>query len=145
MIRPAKKGDIAAIVALAVESVSRDALPLKVAPDRMAEMAHQLIGNPAHFVWVQEIDGEVVGCVAACVQPGFWFQHLQASVLLYYARPPGGVALLLRRLSSWLKSRSGIKLCIAELEPKADPRLVKLLRRLGFARESTNMTYVRNP
>jgi hypothetical protein len=30
------------------------------------------------------------------------------------------------------------------LEPNADPRLVKFLKRLGFARESANLVYVRS-
>lgn len=143
-IRPAKLTDIPAIVELAVESVTTHPLPLKNDLDAMAAMARSLIGNPAHFVWVGEVDGKVVSCVAAQVGPGFWFKGLQVSVLLYYARPPGSVALLMRRLSTWMKGRSGIKLGVVELEPSADPRLVSLLSKMGFARRSENMTYVRN-
>jgi hypothetical protein len=142
-IRPAKLADIPVIVDLAVESVSRNPLPLKIDADAMRAKAHALVGNPAHFVWVDEQDGKVVACVAAEVGPGFWFKGLQASVLLYYARPPGSVARLMRRLAEWVKGRSGIKLCVAELEPETDPRLVELLGRLGFSRRSINATYVR--
>jgi hypothetical protein len=145
VIRPAKLADIPMIVSLAVESVSRDALPVKNDTAAMEALARQLIGNPAHFVWVGETDGIVDSCVAAAVQPGFWFRGLQASVLLYYARPPGSVALLLRRLSAWIKGRSGIKMAIIELEPGTDPRLERLLGRIGFNRKSDNMTYVRQP
>jgi len=144
-LRPAKVADITAIVELAVESVSRNPMPLKVDAEAMRLKAHALVGNPAHFVWVDVQDGKVVACVAAEVGPGFWFRGLQASVLLYYARPPGSVARLMRRLAEWVKGRSGIKLGIVELEPDADPRLVKLLDRLGFSRRSINATYVRNP
>jgi hypothetical protein len=144
MIRPAKLSDIPAIVELAVESVTTHPLPLKNDLDAVAAMARSLIGNPAHFVWVGEVDGKVVSCVAAQVGPGFWFRGLQASVLLYYARPPGSVALLMRRLSKWMHSRSGIKMGIVELEPTTDPRLVALLSKIGFARHSVNATYVRS-
>lgn len=143
MIRPAKLSDIPAIVGLAVESVSRDALPVKTDTEAMQAMARQLIGNPAHFVWVGETAGEVTACVAAIVQPGFWFRGLQASMLLYYARPPGSVALLMRRYAQWVKGRNGIKLAVIELEPGIDPRMERLLGRLGFGRRSANMTYIR--
>jgi hypothetical protein len=32
---------------------------------------------------------------------------------------------------------------VLELEPNADPRLVKFLKRVGFERESLNLSYVR--
>lgn len=143
MIRPAKLSDIPDIVALAVESVSRDPLPVKNDEAAMEAMARQLIGNPAHFIWVGVQDGEVTACVAAIVQPGFWFRGLQASVLLFYAQRPGVGALLLRKFAAWVKSRSGIKVAVFELEPGADPRIESLLSRIGFARKSANMTYTR--
>jgi hypothetical protein len=143
MIRPAKHSDIGAIVDLAVESVSRDPLPVKIDRDAMEAMTRQLVGNPAHFIWVTCADGVVTGCVAAIVQPAFWFRGLQASVLLYYARTAGSVALLMRQFARWVKSRSAVKLAIVELEPNADPRMAAFLGRIGFARQSMNACYVR--
>ncbi len=145
MIRRATTRDAEAIVALAVESVSNDPLPVKTDTEAMKALARSMIGNPAHFVWVGEQDGKVTACVAAQVSPGFWFRGLQASVILYYARTPGQGALLLRQFSRWCKSRSGIKMAIAELEPNTDPRLKRALARFGFDRESSNMTYIRGP
>lgn len=141
--RRATQADIAAIVDIAVESVSRDPLPVKIDRNAMAETARTLL-NPAHFMWVAEQAGRVVAAVAACVQPSFWFEKLQCSVLLYYTRVPMAGVGLLRRFAEWVKSRSGIKLAIIELEPGADPRLVRYLKRLGFARESLNLSYVRS-
>lgn len=140
--RRATQADIPAIVDIAVESVSRDALPVKIDRQAMTETVRTLL-NPAHFMWVAEHSGQVVAAVAACVQPGFWFEKLQCSVLLYYTRVPLAGVGLLRRFAEWVKSRSGIKLAIIELEPGADPRLVRFLKRLGFARESLNLSYVR--
>lgn len=140
--RRAKVSDIPAIVDIAVESVSRDPLPVKIDRKAMADTA-QVCLNPAHFMWVAEQDGRVVAAVAACVQPSFWFERLQASVLLYYSRVPGAGLPLMRELARWVKSRSAIKLAVMELEPGVDPRLVKFLRRVGFSRESLNLTYVR--
>jgi N-acetylglutamate synthase-like GNAT family acetyltransferase len=141
--RKAKLEDIPAIVDIAVESVSRDPLPVKINRESMADTARTCL-NPAHFMWVAEQDGKVVASVAACVQESFWFNKLQCSVLLYYTQVPGAGLPLLREFARWVKSRSAIKLAVMELEPGADPRLVKFLNRLGFARESLNVSYVRS-
>ena len=141
--RKAKLEDIPAIVDIAVESVSRDPLPVKINREAMSDTARTCL-NPAHFMWVAEQDGKVVASVAACVQESFWFSKLQCSVLLYYTRVPGAGLPLMREFARWVKSRSAIKVAVMELEPDADPRLVKFLKRLGFARESLNLTYVRS-
>jgi len=57
--RRATQADIAAIVDIAVESVSRDPLPVKIDRNAMAETARTLL-NPAHFMWVAEQAGRVV-------------------------------------------------------------------------------------
>ena len=64
-------------------------------------------------------------------------------MLLYYSRVPGAGIPLLREFAKWVKSRSAIKVAVLELEPNADPRLVKFLKRVGFERESLNLSYVR--
>jgi hypothetical protein len=143
IVRRARLQDIDAIVEIAVESVSRDPLPVKIDREAMANMARECMG-PAHFLWVAEVDGKVEAAVAAHVSPGFWFHKLQASVLLYYSRAPGAGLPLLREFAKWVKSRSAIKIAVFELEPSADPRLVRFLKRLGFGRESLNLSFVRS-
>ena len=143
IFRKATMQDIPVIIDIAVESVSVDPLPVKIDKDAMADTARTCL-NPAHFMWVAEDDGKVVAAMAACVQQGFWFHRMQCSVLLYYTRVPGAGLPLLREFAKWVKSRSAIKLAIIELEPNADPRLVKFFKRLGFARESLNLTYARS-
>ena len=141
--RKAKPEDVPEIVDIAVESVSRDPLPVKIDREAMAETARTCL-NPAHFMWVAEEDGKVVASVAACVQPSFWFDKLQCSVLLYYTRVPGAGLPLLREFAKWVKSRSAIKVAVMELEPGVDPRLVRVMKKMGFARESLNLSYVRS-
>jgi N-acetylglutamate synthase-like GNAT family acetyltransferase len=142
-IRRATYRDIVAIIDIAVESVTRDPLPVVVDRDAMRQMAMQCL-NPAHFMWVAEDDdGQVVACVAAMTQKSFWYRGLQCSVLLYYTRKPGAGAALLRELTRWVTGRTGIKVAVLELEPTVDIRLTRFLRRLGFDRKSINMTYVR--
>lgn len=140
--RKATMSDIPAIVDLAVESVLIDPLPVRIDREAMADTVRTCL-NPAHFVWVTEVQGQVVAAVVACVQPSFWFDKLQCSVLLYYTRVKGAGLGLLRQFAGWVKSRPAIKLAIIELEPGADPRLVQFFKRVGFGRESTNLCYVR--
>lgn len=140
--RKARLEDIPAICDIATESVSVDPLPVKIDRKAMEETAKTLL-NPAHFMWVTEQDGVVVAAFAACVQQSFWFTKLQCSVLLYYTRVPGAGYPLMAEFSKWVKSRSAIKVAVIELEPGADPRLVRAFKRLGFDRESTNLSYIR--
>ncbi len=142
IFRKATMSDIPAIVDIAVESVSKDPLPVRIDREAMAETAKTCLG-PAHFVWVAEDAGKVVSAMGACVQPAFWFERMQCSVLLYYSRVPGAGLPLLREFVRWVKSRPAIKLAIIELEPGVDPRLVRFFKRVGFSRESLNLTYVR--
>jgi hypothetical protein len=142
IFRKATPSDIDAIVDIAIESVSNDPLPVKIDRDAMADTARTCL-NPAHFMWVAEFEGKVVAAFAACVQQGFWFHKMQCSVLLYYTRVHGAGLPLIREFAKWVRGRSAIKLAVVELEPGVDPRLVSVFKRLGFARESLNLTYVR--
>ena len=141
--RKAKFEDVPAIVELAVISVSNDPLPVKIDRLSMADTARMCM-NPAHFLWVAEDeDGKVVAAFAACVQKSFWYERMQCSVLLYYTTVKGAGLPLIREFARWVKSRSAIKVAVIELEPGADERLVKFFKRVGFSRESLNLTYVR--
>lgn len=143
IFRKATMNDINAIVDIAVESVSKDPLPVKIDREAMAETAKVCL-NPAHFMWVAEDEGKVVAAFAACSQQSFWFTKLQCSVLLYYTRVAGAGLPLIREFAKWVKSRPAIKLAIVELEPGVDPRLVRFFKRVGFERESLNLCYVRS-
>jgi hypothetical protein len=141
--RKAKIQDIPAIIELAVISVSNDPLPVKIDREAMADTGKVLL-NPAHFLWVAEDeDGKIVAAFAACVQKSFWFERMQCSVLLYYTIVKGAGIQLIREFAKWVKSRSGIKVAVISLEPGVDERLVKFFKRVGFSRESLNLTYVR--
>jgi len=141
--RKAKLEDVPAIVDLAVISVSNDPLPVKIDRLAMADTLKVCL-NPAHFLWVAEDeDGKIVAAFTACVQKSFWYERMQCSVLLYYTVVKGAGLPLIREFARWVKSRSAIKVAVVELEPKVDPRLVRFFTRLGFTRESLNLSYVR--
>ena len=141
--RKAKLQDLPAVIELAVISVSNDPLPVKIDREAMENTGKVLL-NPAHFAWVAEDeDGKIVAAFAACVQKSFWFERMQCSVLLFYTIVKGAGIQLIREFAKWIKSRSGIKLAIISLEPGVDERLVRFFKRVGFSRESLNLTYVR--
>lgn len=142
MIRKAKPQDIPSIVDIAVESVSQNPIPVRIDREAMADEARIAL-NPAHFLWVSEIDGKIVAAFCAMVSHSFWFRGKTASVLLYYTRVPGEGIKLIREFSRWVKSRSGIKVVAWEFEPETDPRLIKFVKRLGFNREFVGLSYVR--
>jgi hypothetical protein len=142
MIRKAMPADADAVVDIAVESVSQNPIPVRIDKESMKDMALTCMGN-AHFCWVSEVDGEIVAAVAAFSQASFWYERQQCSVLLYYTRVPGEGVKLLREFMRWVKSRPAIKVAVMELEPEADPRLVKILSRIGLDRVSTNVSYIR--
>lgn len=142
MIREAKISDIPAIVDIAVESVSRKPIPVIIDRKAMAEEARLCLG-PAHFMWVSEINGEVVGAVAASSHNSFWHQRLVCTLLLYYVRVPGDGLKLLKKFSEWVHGRPAIKVAVIEFEPETDIRLKSYMKRLGFTRESENLTFIR--
>ena len=84
----------------------------------MAETTTEAIAGNQHFVWVSEVDGEVVGAVGAMSERSFWYERQQCSVMLYYTRKPGEGVKLLREFSRWVKSRPVIKIVVIELEPR---------------------------
>lgn len=140
--RKAKLSDVPEIVEIAVLSVSIDPFPVNISRKAMADTVQACI-NPAHFVWVAEDDGKVVAAVVACVQQSFWYEKMSCSVLLYFTTVKGAGLPLIREFARWVKSRSGIKVAEFTLEPNVDPRLLKVLRRIGFTRQSISLSYVR--
>ncbi len=143
LIRRATLRDVPAIVDLALEAVSADPLPLVASRERIAIAAQTVIADNGSFCWVAEDDSGIQACVAAEVGPGFWFERMQASVLMFFTRKAGAGVMLLREFARWLKSRPAIKAAIFALEPHADPRIGKLLVRLGFKHQSMQFSYVR--
>lgn len=143
VIRRASLTDVPRIVELAVESVSKNPLPLRVDRGAMTETTVELVKGGQHFARVAEVDGRVVGALGACTQPGFWHERASCSVLMFYATVAGAGLALIREFARWVKSRPAIKVAIFTLEPGMDERIGKFLRRLGFSHESPCFAYVR--
>lgn len=142
-IRQATAADIPAIIALAVEAVSREPWPVKIDKLSMVQTLEAGIPHAASFVWVGLHEGKVQACLAAQGGKSFWHERMQVSVAMFYTRTPGLGIALLREFVRWVKARPSVKMAIFSLEPNADPRIAAMLARMGFANQTQCLTYVR--
>jgi len=133
MIRQAKPSDIPAIVELGLESLNTEAYDdLVISPERVREVALACVSSSQHFIWVCETDGEITGSVAAVVSDMIFYERKQASVVMFLSKTPGEGIKLIRQFLKWARARPIIKMIEFTLEPTADPRIGKLLTRLGL-------------
>ena len=137
MIRRATLSDIDKIVELGIESLQlNDPYPeLRICEEKVREGATEMVSGNAHFAWVDEQDGEVVGAVCALTSEILFHERKQASVLMYYTRRPGGGGWLIRELLRWWRSRPGIKMLTFILEAGTDPKVGEFLVKQGLKKE----------
>ncbi len=135
--RKAVPGDIPAIVALGIEALRRDAYEsLVISPEGIEETARACIASAQHFAWVAEKDGRVQGALVAMTQPLVLYERSYANVLMWdCTRVPGAGVALMREFVRWVKGRPAIKLVQYTGERNADPRVAKLVQRLGFGEQ----------
>ena len=135
-IRKATPDDIEGIVALGLEALAKDAYPnLVVSKVKVFSLATEIISSASNFAYVAVKDGIIVGAVCALVHTMLFYERSQASVVQFYCKSPGAGVKLLRELMKWVDSRPVIKMVCFTLEAKADPRIGKLLTRLGLNEE----------
>ena len=136
IIRKAVPDDVLAIVELGEEAININPYEgLVPCPIKMMSMAVECVSSANNFAMVVECDGEIVGAVCALVHPMMFYKKSQASVLQFYCKKIGYGVKLLRELMNWVESRPVIKMVCFTLENKADPRIGRLLRRLGLNEE----------
>jgi len=85
--------------------------------------------------------GQIVGGVAAVVMPMLWFERSEAHVLMCRATAPGAGRQLLGALKHWANQDMRVRRVIWPMEFHADPRIVKLAQRAGFANTLTVCTF----
>lgn len=135
-IRKAGPSDIAGVARLGVEALTDNPYDgLRICKDKVQEMAVECVSASRHFCWVAEKDGELVGAVSALVHPMAFYERSQATVVQFYCKEPGQGIKLIRELLKWVDTRPAIKMVCFTLECKADPRIGKLLTRLGLHHE----------
>jgi len=133
-IRPATPSDIPAITSLGLEALMNDPYPnLVISPEKVEKMAIECVSAATNFCWVAEEDGEVVAAVSALVHDMMFYERKQATVVQFYTRKSGAGIKLIREFLGWARGRRVIKMICFTLECNADPRIGKLLRRLGLS------------
>ena len=135
IIRKATPKDIKAVVNLGLEALHKNPYPgLIVCPDKVGSIAKE-VQAPCNFCYVSETDKVVTGAVSALVHQNMFYERSQASVVQFYCREPGEGIRLLRKFMSWAKARPIIKVICFTMDVKMDPRIGKLLHRLGLNQE----------
>ena len=133
MIRKAKPGDLEAITALGIEALEMDAYDnLVISQTKVRDVARHTISAPNDFVWVSVKDDVIVGVFVANIREMLFYERRQASVLMFYCHEAGDGAKLIRKFLKWARSRAIVKLIEFTLEPTVDPRVGKLLHRMGL-------------
>lgn len=136
MIREATLDDVSGIVALGLEALMINGYPgLIPCRSKMREAAIECISSASNYAWVVEKEGKVVGAVLALVHSMAFYKKNQATVIQFYCTEAGEGVKILREFMAWVKSRPVIKLVCFTLEARADPRIGKLLNRLGLQEE----------
>lgn len=136
IIRAANPSDIPAITALGIEALEKDAFPsMVIAPDKVEAMALECVSSASNFAWVAEENGKVVAAVSALVHELMFYERKQASVVQFYTTYPGAGIKLIREFLRWARSRRVIKMICFTLEVDADPRIGKMMKRLGLKEE----------
>ena len=135
MIRKAIPADLnrEESIPLVIEALRTERYPtLVISLERIRATALECITSAQNFAWVCEKDGKIVGAVGATTNPGFWFERSEVNVVMFYCKAPGEGIALLRELVRWFRSRPILKRLNFVCEYDADPRLGKLLERLGL-------------
>ena len=136
IIRAAKPDDIDAITDLGLEALTVNAYPnLVIDPDKVRAMATECVSAASNFAWVAEKDGKVVAAVSVLVMDFAFHERKHATVVQFYTREPNAGLPLLRKFLSWAEGRRSIKMITFTLECNADPRIGKMLKRLGLNEE----------
>ena len=99
-------------------------------------MALLCVSSAQHFAWVSEVDGEVVGSVGGYVSDMTFYERKQCAIVQFYAPgAPWEWVKLIRECLNWCRRRPLIKLVTFTLEPDADPRIGKVLTKMGLHQE----------
>lgn len=136
MIRKAVPDDIQGIMDLGIEALNISPYPnLVINRVKIYSMATECVSSANNFAWIVKEENEIVGAVCAIVHPIMFYDGSQASVVQFYCKSPGNGIKLLREFMSWVRGRHIIRMVCFTLEMRADPRIGKLLNRLGLNKE----------
>lgn len=85
--------------------------------------------------WIVEHRANPVAILGAVMQPIFWAERNELTVLALRSTYPGAGLVLLRRLKRFFEERHDLKHLVINFDPaNADPRLERLMQRWGARR-----------
>lgn len=136
-LRRSRPDDVDAIVRLGMDGLNADPYPgLVIDPAKVRAVVVSCVSAPADFAWVAvDEGGKVVASVLATVHDMVFHERKQATVLQFWTEAPGAGAPLMRQFLRWARARRAIKSIVFTLECGADPRIGKLMHRLGLRQE----------
>lgn len=136
MIRKAVPADISEIVELGLEALAKNGYKdLVVSREKIVALARECVTSPRNFAWVAERDGVIGGALCGLVNDCLVYERAQVNIVQFYTRIPGDGIALMREAVRWWRSRPALKVIVFTLDADADPRIGKLLARLGLKRE----------
>ena len=134
MIRPAIFSDIYAIEGIAAfESLKYP--DLLIDPKKVRKVLTTAISSPSHFAWVSEGKDGVEGALIAVSSDNLWAQRQNCLITFWTSAIVGDGRRLMKEFLKWVDTRRIIR--VAGIVPdnnETDPRVWKLMERLGFKR-----------
>ena len=133
MIRKATAADIPRLVELSIDILKIDQYEqLVIDPERVRDEVEDCVTDPTGFAWVSENKDGIQGGLGAIVLPMPHYERKQCQIVMLYCKIPGDGARLLREFMKWMKTKPMIRQVLYLAERGADPRIGKLIYRLGF-------------
>jgi hypothetical protein len=134
MIRPATLADVNAIYDLAMFE-TRTYLELKPDAKKIRKGIVMAISSAKHFCWVSENGAGLKGALIGLSSENLWAQRQNCIVALWKSEIVGDGRRLMKEFLKWVDTRRIIR--VAGIVPdnnETDPRVWKLMERLGFRR-----------
>jgi hypothetical protein len=135
--------DVDAVKAFAIEGMRAHLYPGVLDESKVTRVVtcFDMLQDAIGFNYCAFQGGKVVGVIAALVQEREWMERMAAHVVCCRATVPGVGRRLLSALRDWADANIMIRHVSFALECDVDERMVKLLRRYGFARQQIVMHY----
>lgn len=133
IVRRATPADLHDVVRLGIAGLEHDAYPgLLIDRSKVVDVARHAISSPSDYVGVGELNGQVVAAVTAVVGDMLFHERKQATVLQFWTEVPGCGLPVMRAFLRWARARPIIKSIVFTVEHGADPRIGRMLERLGL-------------
>lgn len=145
MIREAALSDIARLVELGrvMHAESPVFSRLSFDADVLADTLAQVVRSEHGFAWVLEVDGEVVGGIAAGASPHWFSRDITTCDLALFILPQHrgtrGCAHLVNAYAAWARGLGAVLINLGVMTGVNTEQTVALLERIGWKRSGVMM------